>query len=71
MIECRNGMENVTISPTMTTKLRSRDAANKIRHGSPKLQEVLREVSLHVSQEFCDTRESSAVILMRSQSRGS
>ena len=43
MIECRNDMENVTTSPTMTTKLRSRDAANKIRHGSPKLQEVLRE----------------------------
>ncbi|KYM92927.1 PREDICTED: RPA-interacting protein [Atta cephalotes] len=27
----------------MTSKLRNRDCANKIRHGSPKLQEVLRE----------------------------
>ncbi|XP_011881737.1 PREDICTED: RPA-interacting protein B [Vollenhovia emeryi] len=27
----------------MTSKLRNRDCANKIRHGAPKLQEVLRE----------------------------
>ncbi|EFN68624.1 hypothetical protein EAG_00755 [Camponotus floridanus] len=33
----------MALSPTMTSKLKSRDYANKIRHGSPKLQEVLRE----------------------------
>lgn len=34
----------MALSPTMTSKLKNRDYANKIRHGSPKLQEVLREV---------------------------
>ncbi|XP_076232424.1 RPA-interacting protein [Calliopsis andreniformis] len=43
MIECTNDMENISLSPTMSAKLRSRERANKIRHGSPKLQEVLRE----------------------------
>ncbi|KOC70884.1 RPA-interacting protein [Habropoda laboriosa] len=36
-------MENITLSPTMSQKMKNRNAANKIRHGSPKLQEVLRE----------------------------
>ncbi|XP_050466381.1 RPA-interacting protein-like [Cataglyphis hispanica] len=33
----------MAFSPTMISKLKSRDYANKIRHGSPKLQETLRE----------------------------
>lgn len=32
-------------SPTMSIKLKIRNSANKLRHSSPKLQEVLREVS--------------------------
>lgn len=36
-------MAHVVMSPTMSTKLKSRAAANKIKHGSPKLQQVLRE----------------------------
>ncbi|XP_054008604.1 RIP-like protein isoform X1 [Hylaeus anthracinus] len=43
MIQCTNEMENITLSPTMKTKLKNRECVNKIRHGSPKLQEVLRE----------------------------
>ncbi|XP_053988879.1 RIP-like protein isoform X3 [Hylaeus volcanicus] len=43
MIQCMNEMENITLSPTMKTKLKNRECVNKIRHGSPKLQEVLRE----------------------------
>ncbi|XP_043258628.1 RPA-interacting protein-like [Colletes gigas] len=43
MIEFTQDMENITLSPTMTTKLKNRDMVNKIRHGSPKLQEILRE----------------------------
>lgn len=34
----------MALSLTMTSKLKNRDYANKIRHGSPKLQEMLREV---------------------------
>jgi len=33
----------MALSPAVTSKLKNRDCANKIRHGSPKLQEVLRE----------------------------
>jgi len=36
--------ETMALSPAMTSKLKNRDCVNKIRHGSPKLQEVLREV---------------------------
>lgn len=45
MLECTKDMENITLSPSAVTKLKTRKSANKIRHGSPKLQEVLREVS--------------------------
>lgn len=45
-------MEVMALSPTMTSKLKSRDYANKIRHGSPKLQEVLREVRNLYFQNF-------------------
>ncbi|XP_031840767.1 RPA-interacting protein [Nomia melanderi] len=43
MIECTKDTENVTLSPTTSLKLKTRENVNKIRHGSPKLQEVLRE----------------------------
>ncbi|XP_076755801.1 RPA-interacting protein [Xylocopa sonorina] len=43
MWKCTKDMENVSLSPTMTSKLKTRNSVNKIRHGSPKLQEVLRE----------------------------
>ncbi|XP_076289499.1 RIP-like protein [Lasioglossum baleicum] len=43
MIEFTQAMEKVTLSPTMSAKLKCRENANKIKHGSPKLQEVLRE----------------------------
>ncbi|XP_076183077.1 RIP-like protein [Ptiloglossa arizonensis] len=43
MLQCTEDMENITLSPTMTMKLKCRKSVNKIRHGSPKLQEVLRE----------------------------
>ncbi|XP_012521364.1 RPA-interacting protein [Monomorium pharaonis] len=33
----------MALSPATTSKLRNRDCANKIRHGAPKLQDVLRE----------------------------
>ncbi|XP_017886607.1 RPA-interacting protein B-like [Ceratina calcarata] len=36
-----NAME--VTSPTLSAKMKNRENANKIRHGSPKLQEVLRE----------------------------
>ncbi|KZC13258.1 RPA-interacting protein [Dufourea novaeangliae] len=36
-------MENIALSPTMSMKLKNRESVNKIKHGSPKLQEVLRE----------------------------
>ncbi|XP_043270693.1 uncharacterized protein Ripalpha [Venturia canescens] len=36
-------MANIEKSPSLNTKLRTKDAANKIKHGSPKLQEVLRK----------------------------
>ncbi|XP_078045597.1 uncharacterized protein LOC144474532 isoform X2 [Augochlora pura] len=36
-------MENLTLSPTMSAKLKSRELAKKMKCGSPKLQEVLRE----------------------------
>ncbi|CAK9821950.1 RPA-interacting protein A [Anthophora retusa] len=43
MLRCTKDMENITLSPTMSSKMKNRNAVNKIRHGSPKLQEVLRE----------------------------
>ncbi|XP_076654500.1 RPA-interacting protein [Halictus rubicundus] len=43
MIEFTQAMEKVTLSPTMSAKLKNRENAKKIKHGSPKLQEVLRE----------------------------
>lgn len=39
-------MENIKLSPSMALKLKTRDNVNRIRHSSPKLQEVLREVNL-------------------------
>ncbi|KAG7188204.1 hypothetical protein KM043_016079 [Ampulex compressa] len=36
-------MANIALSPSRTNKLRSKEQINKIRHGSPKLQEILRE----------------------------
>lgn len=36
-------MANVALSPTMSSKLKTKESTNKIRHGSPKLQQVLRE----------------------------
>lgn len=45
MFKCTKDMENITLSPTMTAKLRTKNAAKKIKQGSPKFQEVFREVS--------------------------
>lgn len=39
-------MENIKLSPSMALKLKTRNNVNRIRHSSPKLQEVLREVNL-------------------------
>ncbi|KAF3425249.1 hypothetical protein E2986_09601 [Frieseomelitta varia] len=37
-------MENIRLSPTtMDMKLKNRNSVNKLKHSSPKLQEVLRE----------------------------
>lgn len=38
-------MSNLILSPTACAKTKTIEAANKIRHGSPKLHEVLRQVS--------------------------
>ncbi|CAL7947670.1 unnamed protein product [Xylocopa violacea] len=43
MWKCTEDMENVSLSPKMNSKVKNRNSANKIRHGSPRLQEVLRE----------------------------
>ncbi|XP_029037084.1 RPA-interacting protein-like [Osmia bicornis bicornis] len=43
MFKCTKDMENITLSPTMTAKLKSKNAAKKIKEGSPKFQEVFRE----------------------------
>ncbi|XP_015594272.1 uncharacterized protein LOC107267285 [Cephus cinctus] len=36
-------MASILLSPSMSAKLKTRDCANRIKHGSPKLQEVLRQ----------------------------
>lgn len=36
-------MAGIALSPTMSSKLKTKESTNKIKHGSPKLQEVLRE----------------------------
>ncbi|XP_012283965.1 uncharacterized protein LOC105701638 [Orussus abietinus] len=36
-------MADITLSPSASNKVKTREAARKIKHGSPKLQEVLRE----------------------------
>lgn len=38
-------MAGVLLSPSAHVKSKTLEAANKIRHGSPKLHEVLRQVS--------------------------
>lgn len=45
MLECTKDMENVKLSPTLNMRSKNRNSINKLRHSSPKLQEVLREVS--------------------------
>lgn len=38
-------MANLLLSPSMSAKLKTRESAKKLKNGSPKLQEVLRQVS--------------------------
>lgn len=38
-------MANLLLSPSMSAKLKTRESAKKLKEGSPKLQEVLRQVS--------------------------
>lgn len=50
-------MENIKLSPTMALKLKTKNNVNRIRHSSPKLQEVLREVNHLIL--FLDVRISN------------